>query len=106
MNKLIFLTLVLVAIGCKSPEARRPISVKTGSFIDASVERNKKLNAQEQLRIEKIIQQQKDKNFIASANGFWYHYITKIEADSLITPQFGDLINYNYYVKTLNGKVI
>lgn len=106
MNKLIYLTLILVAIGCKSPEARRPISVKTGSFIDASVERNKKLYAQEQLRIEKIIQQQKDKNFIASANGFWYHYITKIELDSLITPQFGDLINYNYNVKTLNGKVI
>jgi gliding motility-associated peptidyl-prolyl isomerase len=106
MNKLFFLTLILVAIGCKSPEARRPISVKTGSFIDASVERNKKLNAKEQLRIEKIIQQQKDKHFIASANGFWYYYQTKIEADSILPPQFGDLINYNYNVKSLNGNVI
>ena len=106
MNKLIFITLILAAIGCKSPEARRPISVKTGSFIEASVERNKKLNAKEKLHIEKIIQMQKDKDFIASANGFWYYYQTKIEADSLITPQFGDLVNYNYNVKNLNGSVI
>ena len=95
-----------MAFSCKSPEARRPVSVKSGSFIDASVERNKKLNAKEKLRIEKIMQQQKDKNFIASPNGFWYSYKTKIDVDSLPTPQFGDLFNYNYNVKALNGQVI
>ncbi|MFD0835395.1 gliding motility-associated peptidyl-prolyl isomerase GldI [Mariniflexile aquimaris] len=106
MNKFIFLSLIILAFSCKSPEARRPVSVKSGSFIDASVERNKKLNAKEKLRIEKIMQQQKDKNFIASPNGFWYSYKTKIDVDSLPTPQFGDLINYNYNVKALNGQVI
>lgn len=106
MNKFILLILVLVAFGCKSPEARRPISVKSGSFIDASVERNKKLNASEQLRIKKIMQKQTDKKFLASPNGFWYSYTTKIEADSIKTPQFGALINYNYNVKALNGSVI
>lgn len=106
MNKLIFIAIILLAIGCKSPEARRPISVKSGSFIDASVERNKNLNAKEQSRIEKIIQRQKDQKFIASANGFWYNYVIKIEVDSLKTPQFGDIVNYNYNVKNLNGSVI
>ncbi len=105
MNKTLTLILFLVAISCKTPEARRPISVKTGSFIDASVERNKKLNAKEQATIEKLMKAE-NKTYIASESGFWYYYNNKIEIDSLKTPNFGDLINYNYNVKTLNGNLI
>ena len=98
MNKLtiiIFFSLLL-AVGCKSPEARQPISVKTGSFIDDSVERNKKLNAREQSHIQKIIEEQTDKSFIASESGFWYYYNIKTDSDTLSTPNFGDIIDYNY----------
>ena len=42
-------------MSCKSPEARRPESVQSGSFIKASAERNKKLNEKEQDVIQKII---------------------------------------------------
>lgn len=107
MNKLITIVFAsLFIIGCKTPEARKPISVKTGSFIDDSVERNKKLNAQEQSHINKIMKQQSDKDFIASESGFWYFYNTKTENDTLHTPNFGDIIDYNYDVKTLDGKII
>ncbi|NMH88587.1 gliding motility-associated peptidyl-prolyl isomerase GldI [Flavivirga algicola] len=105
MNKLLTLAIVLLAINCKTPEARRPISVKTGSFIDASVERNKKLIAQEQVTIEKLMEKQ-DNNYIASESGFWYYYNNKIEIDSLKTPFFGDIINYDYNVKSLSGNLI
>ena len=106
MNKLLITTFVLLAfIGCKTPEARKPISTKTGSFIDASVERNKKLNAQEEAIINNIIDKQ-DVNYIASESGFWYYYNIKVETDSLKTPSFGDLINYDYNVKALNGNLI
>ncbi|MDO5971674.1 gliding motility-associated peptidyl-prolyl isomerase GldI [Flavivirga aquimarina] len=105
MNKLLTLAIVLLALNCKTPETRRPISVKTGSFIDASVERNKKLNAQEQASIEKIMQAQ-NKSYIASKNGFWYYYNNKIETDTLQTPLFGDIVNYNYNVKALDGSLI
>lgn len=106
MNKLLIAAFVLLAfISCKTPEARKPISSKTGSFIDASVERNKKLNAQEEAIINKIIEK-KDKDFIASESGFWYYYNIKVEIDSLKTPNFGDIINYNYDVKALNGNII
>lgn len=106
MNKLITLAFVLlVFFGCKTPEARPPISTKTGSFIDASVERNKILNAKEQAAIEKIMEQQ-DNKYEASENGFWYYYNNKVETDSLNTPNFGDIVNYNYNVKTLNGDII
>ena len=107
MNKFLYLLLfsVLLFLGCKSPDARKPISVKTGSFIDASVERNKKLNATEQANIEKLLTD-KQVNFIASESGFWYYYNTKSEIDTLKTPNFGDVISFNYNVKSLNGDII
>lgn len=100
MNKFFLILLALALVNCKTPEARRPISVKTGSFIDASVERNRKLNAKEQAHIEKLLKEQ-NKNYIASETGFWYYYNTRIESDSLNTPNFGDIVNYNYDVKSL-----
>lgn len=106
MNKFLTLTLIALAFACKSPEARRPVSVKSGSFIDESVERNKKLNAHEQALIEKFMTQKQENNYIASESGFWYYYNTKTEFDTLQTPVFGDIVNYDYNVKTLNGKTI
>ncbi|WOD42705.1 gliding motility-associated peptidyl-prolyl isomerase GldI [Hwangdonia lutea] len=97
---------LLFLYSCKMPEARKPISVKTGSFIDASVKRNKELNAKEQASIEKLMALKKDNGYIASESGFWYYYNTKAETDTLSTPKFGDVINYNYNIKDLNGKLI
>lgn len=107
MNKLYLFTCILLAtLSCKSPEARRPVSVKSGSFIDASVERNKKLFAREKSLIEKIIKQDTSKVYTASESGFWYYYNTKIAFDSIEKPDFGDIVNYNYNVKSLSGNVI
>jgi gliding motility-associated peptidyl-prolyl isomerase len=107
MNKLISIVLVALSLAsCKAPEARKPITVKTGSFIDASVERNIKLNAQEKSSIAKVMEQQPEMDFIASKSGFWYYYNLKSEIDSLNTPDFGDIIDYNYNVKSLNGLLV
>lgn len=94
-----------LAISCESPEARRPISNTSGSFINASAERNIKLNDIEHQRIEQIIEADTSNTYIASENGFWYYYNTKIEDDS-VQPQFGDIVNFNYNVKDLNDRVI
>lgn len=105
MNKLLPFALILLLLACKTPEARRPVSVKTGSFIDISVERNKKLNAIEQAYIEKLLKEQQQ-DYLVSESGFWYYYNTKIENDTLQKPQFGDIVNFNYNVKALNGELI
>lgn len=105
MNKLVPLMLIALVFSCKSPEARRPISSKSGSFINASVERNKALNAKEKAIIEKVMAQN-NQDYIASESGFWYYYNSKVETDSLKTPSFGDIVNYNYNVKTLNGTMV
>ena len=101
---ILFLTAFL-CFSCKSPEARLPESVKSGSFLKESAERNRKLNAQEQKQIEKIINNNPDKAYMASNSGFWYYYNTKIEADS-VTPQFGDVIDFDYNVSNIEGKEI
>ncbi len=106
MNKICsFIIIILALVSCKSPEARKPVSVKTGSFIDASVERNKKLNAKEHASIEKLLKN-KNIDYIASQSGFWYYYNNKIDIDSLKTPNIGDIVNFNYDVKTINGNLI
>ncbi|OUR92286.1 gliding motility-associated peptidyl-prolyl isomerase GldI [Flavobacteriales bacterium 34_180_T64] len=102
MNRLITIALIVCCFfGCKSPEARIPVSVSSGSFIDASVERNKKLFKKEQHQIQTIIDANPEVDYFASESGFWYYYNTKIEQDS-ITPNFGDIVNFNYTVKDFN----
>jgi len=106
MKKLIIIPLLMIAlVACKTPEARRPISVKTGSFIDQSVERNKKLNQLEHKLIQQIIKDSPNTNYTASEHGFWFHYNTKIESDS-IKPKFGDIVNFNYNITDFNGTTI
>ena len=97
--------LLASVVSCKSPEARKPISHKTGSFINASVERNIKLNKKEKEKIEQIIKADTDSEYIASESGFWYTYETKVEQDTL-KPNFGDIVNFDYNVKTLSGQTI
>lgn len=102
------LFIAILALGissCDAPEARRPISHKTGSFIKISAERNKKLNAKEIEQIHNIMKQDTTKQYIASESGFWYYYNTKIEKDT-ITPSFGDIVNFNYNVADFNGHQI
>lgn len=106
MIRPIFILLIFMGMmSCKSPEARQPISHKSGSFINASVERNIKLNKKEKEKIEQIIQTDTSNNYIASESGFWYAYETKVEKDT-ITADFGDVVNFDYDVKSLNGQVI
>lgn len=107
MNKLLYIVLVVMLVfSCKAPEARKPITVKTGSFINASVERNRALNAKEQAKIEELMKQHDEHDYIASENGFWYYYNTKVETDTLQTPNFGDIVTYNCNMKTLDGSII
>tara|TARA_B110000967_G_scaffold51056_1_gene52179 strand:+ start:867 stop:1400 length:534 start_codon:yes stop_codon:yes gene_type:complete len=103
-HSLLFILIFLLFVSCKPSEARRPVSNNSGSFIDASIERNKQLNNREYAQIETYIKGS-DKPFMSSEYGFWYAYNTKIET-STQTPKFGDLVQYTYALKDLKGKVI
>ncbi|MDN3493401.1 gliding motility-associated peptidyl-prolyl isomerase GldI [Winogradskyella bathintestinalis] len=104
-NLLVILFFSLVCFSCKSPEARLPESVQSGSFLKASAERNKKLNEHEHEQIQNIIKGNPDKNYIASESGFWYYYNTKIEKDT-IRAQFGDVVDFTFDVSNIEGEEI
>lgn len=99
--------LVLAVAGCKSPEARRPVSQSSGSFINESIERNRELVAREEAEILEIIEQDSTREYLASNSGFWYYYNTR-STDSLNTetPKFGDVVKFDYSIKDLDGEVI
>ncbi|WP_296312623.1 gliding motility-associated peptidyl-prolyl isomerase GldI [Winogradskyella sp. UBA3174] len=99
---LIIFSLALLCFSCKSPEARLPESVQSGSFLKKSAERNKKLNELERTQIEDIIKNNPDKNYIASESGFWYYYNNKVVTDTF-QPQFGNLVDFDYNVSTVES---
>ncbi|MBE9488878.1 MAG: gliding motility-associated peptidyl-prolyl isomerase GldI [Bacteroidetes bacterium] len=106
MKNLIVLILAMLAYtSCKSPEARKPVSVKTGSIIDRSIAYNKKINSEQHELIKQIIQHNPDIKYIASQNGFWYYYNTSVKGDSIV-PKFGDIVNFSYEVIDFNGNTI
>jgi hypothetical protein len=97
MKPIFILLIISFAFSCKSPDARRPESVQSGSFYEASAKRNIKLNKKEQALIQKIIDRNPEQDYIASESGFWYAYYRIIEHDT-ITPQFGDIVSCQYVV--------
>ena len=107
MYRLILVCIIVgLATSCKTPEPRKPVSVKSGSFFDESIARNKKLYETEKAQILDIIANAKEDEYVASENGFWYAFQNKIESDSLKTPRFGDIVNFNHNISSLNGTVI
>lgn len=106
MNRILSSVIILLILSsCRTPEARRPISVKTGSFIDESIARNKKLNEKEQALIQQLMDKDENTSYVASENGFWYYYNQKTE-DTTATPSFGDIVNYSYQLRDLKGNLI
>ena len=92
---------------CKSPEARYPVSQNSGSYISESVERNRELVAQEEDVIKKIIAEDSVTQYLASNDGFWYYYNNKsTDSIAIETPEFGDVVEFDYSIKTLTGEII
>lgn len=96
------LLIVFSFLACKEPQARKPLSVKTGTFLQNSVERTKKRLKQENNFILNYIKKDSTNTYINSNKGFWYAYI-KQDSTSTATPTFGDQVTYSYSVSDLNN---
>ncbi len=98
--------LVFVSIcSCSQQQARKPISQKSGTFMKESAERNRKLVALEEKRIDSIMKKNPENNYVASKKGYWYSYETKNELDTL-KPKKGDIAYFDYEIKTFDGQII
>ena len=96
----------LLLSSCKNQEARKPVSYSSGSFMKESVERNKKLIAGEEAKIDSLIKKNPNDKYIASPKGYWYKYDIKSTATDSITPKKGDVAYFDYEIKDLDGNVI
>jgi len=106
--KKVFLILAIIAIvatGCSQQQARRPVSQSSGTFMNESVNRNKKLIANEEQQIDSIIKSSPGIKYIASDKGYWYHYDTEVTTDT-VTPKRGDIAYFDYEVKDIKGNII
>ncbi len=109
MRKFIILLILIITVlgGCKSPEARKPVTQSSGSFINESIERNRELVALEEADILEIIEKDTLNEYIASNSGFWYYYNQKSsDTTNTETPEFGDVVIFDYSITDLNGVVI
>jgi gliding motility-associated peptidyl-prolyl isomerase len=105
MNVSLVLFGALSILACKSPEARWPVTQKSGSYINESIKRNQKIVAAQEEIIQQIIEADSSNNYISSPNGFWYYY-NKKDTVAGYTPKFGDEVNFDYDLRALNGTVI
>lgn len=108
MKKIFIVPLFLLGImitSCSQQQARRPVSHSSGTFMKESIERNKKLVANEETQIDSIIKSNPAIKYIASDKGYWYHYEMENTTDS-IRPKRGDVAFFDYEIKDLKGNVI
>ncbi|WP_294823309.1 gliding motility-associated peptidyl-prolyl isomerase GldI [uncultured Flavobacterium sp.] len=107
MKKIIIAALLFGAIltGCSQQQARQPLSHSSGTFMKESIERNKKLVANEESRIDSIIKSSPAVKYIASDKGFWYRYEAEVTTDT-VTPKRGDVAYFDYEVKNIEGNLI
>ena len=105
MKYFLFLILTFFFFSCKGPEARYPKKRKTGSFIKASAERNKKLLAEEEKLIQEIILKDSTHSYQLSASGSWYYYDTRIADDNPL-PQTDDLVTLTYNLRSFDNDTI
>ncbi len=105
MRYTILLVIALVLHSCGEPEPRKPIKVKTGSFIKESVERNRQLLAAEEELIQKLIEKDSLHTYQASASGSWFYYDFQVETEGYL-PQPDDLVTLTYTIMSFSNDTI
>jgi gliding motility-associated peptidyl-prolyl isomerase len=96
---------MLVLAACSSPEARKPIVRKTGSFMNESIERNKVLNTLENQILMKKMETDSVHDYYNSSHGFWYYYVNRSEQDAY-SPKRGDEVFFTHEIRALNDSVL
>ncbi|GEQ86074.1 peptidyl-prolyl cis-trans isomerase [Patiriisocius marinistellae] len=104
---IVIISILFLTLGaCQSPQARRPVKVNSGSFIEASVERNKKIYDNERTLFEALIEKDSTNDYITSESGFWYYYNTQDSLSIDKMPILGDAVTFTYNINDLDGNVI
>lgn len=96
----------LILFSCKhTEEARKPVLHGSSSYINKSIENNKKVIASEEQQIKAVLNKNPEKAFFTSNKGYWYRYVTKNDND-ILSPKKGDVVFFDYEIRDIKGKII
>lgn len=105
MKKISSILFILFLVSCKTPDARKPVSQRTSTYIQESIKYNKKVVSFQEGLIKEIIKQDTENNYLTSNNGFWYYYNEKNILPAK-KPSFGDKVSFSYNLLHLDGSPI
>lgn len=104
-NWFAYITIFVFLVACGEPEPRKPVQVKSGSFIKESVERSKKILEREEAIFQNIIVKDTAHKYFSSPYGFQYHYEVKKDSTGYL-PQTNDILLLTYNIISLSGDTI
>ena len=104
MKKSLLLIGLFLLVACVEQEARKPIYRSNDKGMGQSIDRNKKINAQQQELFKKTIEKDSTLTYYSSPLGYWFAYKNKTQATA--KPTRGDMVKFNYTIQTLEGSII
>lgn len=108
MKKIVYFIFTFSFLACVSnqPEARKPVSYSSGSFLKESAAKNKKIVEEEKKAILQRIAEDTLSTYQNSPNGFWYTYQQKSTTKNNVLPEKGDLVVFEYDLLALDGDTL
>ena len=98
------LLLALLLASCNEPQARKPVYRSDNSEIRGSIDRNKKINAAQQLLFKRVMKKDSSLVFVSSPAGYWKAVQQK--AAKAAPPKTGDFVSFNYKIQTIEGELL
>ena len=104
-----FLVLLLLALqGCNTPEPRRPVQMRSGSFIQQSAERSKRILAAQEKNIQNYITADSSYQYTRSSNGYWFAVLQRdsvfvSEMKENLLPMKGDRMLLRLEYQKIDG---
>ena len=94
----------VLLVACAEQEARKPIYRSNKKGLEQSIDRNKRINQQQQLLFKKVMEKDSLLKFNSSPVGYWYAY--KEKTPNSLRPERGDWVKFSYTIQTLEGVII
>lgn len=105
MRVIIALLFIFILGACSKKEARRPVMVKTDTFLKESAKKNRELLVDQEIVMDSIIAKDTLHTYLSSKDGFKYYYITE-NKEATYLPAFGDRVDFTYSLSDIYGNEI
>jgi len=103
--KLRFCIFFFACLSCVEQEVRRPISSSKTYSLFSTTDFFKRINKNEEVKINRYIENDSLYLYTRSPNGFWYRYIDKIKMDTIV-PKKGNTVEFLYDFANLDNEII